>query len=356
MTRDNIFWSFFVRASIIIVWAFVFFYILYLGKDLLIPLILAFFLSAWLIKTHHTFSRKLKFPKIVSLFATGALYIWALSLIAMIINNNLQSIISDSASYEEKIVGIVNGALGIVGLEQSFSFEGAIKSINISSLLSGIGSAMTGVLASTSTILIYTAFILAEYHYIGNKTSVLAGLSPEWKTFKLVLKKIKEDISSYFKIHNLFSAGTGIGTFIICSLLWVEFAAFWGLLAFMLNYIPTIGSAVAAIIPICFSVIQFGAVGEWGIVAALAGLLIVLQFMMGNVLEPKFLWNRLNLSPLVILLSLTFWGYIWGVIGMFLSIPLMVMVNIVCSHFKNTQWIHVILSQKWNLVTTKQKK
>ncbi len=124
----------------------------------------------------------------------------------------------------------------------------------------------------------------------------------------------------------------------------------------MLNYIPTIGSALAAIIPPSFSIVQFGASGQWGIVGLLALLLITLQFVMGNVLEPKFLGNKLNLSPLVILLSLTFCGYIWGVIGMFLSIPLMVMVNIICSHFDETQWIHVILSQKGKLLVKNTKK
>jgi len=346
-------WGFFTKISVIIIWAYVFFYILYLGKDLLIPLVLAFFLAAALIRTHHAFSKKLKLPRVLSLFATAFLYIWALSLVAMIVNNNVQSIISDSASYESKIVGIVNGAFWVIWIEQSFSFRNVIESINIQSLLSGIGWAMTTVLASMSTILIYTAFILAEYSFIGNKATTLFKLSPEWKTLKAVFQKIEEDIASYFKIHNLFSLWTWVGTFIVCLALWVEFAAFWGLLAFLLNYIPTIGSALAAIIPICFSVIQFGAEWQWWIVAILAALLVALQFTMWNILEPKFLWNKLNLSPLVILLSLTFWGYIWWVIGMFLSIPLMVMVNIACSHFNTTRWIHVILSQKGTLTTKK---
>lgn len=353
MSQKYMLWGFFTKSSVIIIWLFVFFYILYLGKDLLIPLVLAFFLAAALIRTHHAFSHRLKFPKIISLFATAFLYIWFLSLVAMIVNNNVQSIILDSASYENKIVQIINSAMWALGFEQTFSFESVIKSINIQSLLSGIGWAMTTVLASMSTILIYTAFILAEYHFIGNKASTLFKLSPEGKTLKTVFLKIEEDIASYFKIHNLFSLGTWVGTFLICLALGVEFAAFWGLLAFLLNYIPTIGSALAAIIPLCFSVIQFGADGAWGTVAALGILLSALQFMMWNVLEPKFLWNKLNLSPLVIILSLTFWGYIWGVIGMFLSIPLMVMVNIACSHFETTRWIHVILSQKGTLDTKK---
>lgn len=345
--------SFFAKMSIILIWAYVFFYILFLWKDLLIPLLLAFFLSAALIRTHHAFREKLKFPRIISFFATIILYIWILSLVAMIINNNVQSIISDSASYEAKIVAIINQWLWIIGLEQTFSFESVIKSINIQSLLWGIGWAMTWVLASMSTILIYTAFILAEYNFIWNKATTLFKLSPEGKTLKVIFHKIEEDIVSYFKIHNLFSLGTGMWTFIVCSVLWVEFAAFWGLLAFLLNYIPTIGSALAAIIPLCFSVIQFGAEGQWWVVAILAILLIALQFTMWNVIEPKFLWNKLNLSPLVILLSLTFWGYIWWVTGMFLSIPLMVMVNIACSHFDSTKWIHVILSQKGKLIIKK---
>lgn len=353
---DKHFLWFFTKVSIIIVGAFIFFHILYLGKDFLIPLILAFFLSAALIRTHHTLQDKFKLPKIISLLATTLVYVWLLTLVAMIINNNVQSIVAQSGNYEEKIVQIVNSGLWIVGLEQTFSFENLIKTLNIESILSGIGSALTAVLASMSTILIYTAFILAEYKFLGNKAATLFSLSKDGKSLAKVFRKVEEDIAAYFKIHSFFSLGTGIGTYIICLALGIEFAAFWWLLAFLLNYIPTIWSALAAIIPVLFGVIQFWAWWAWEGVIALWVLLWMLQFAMGNVFEPKFLWSRLNLSPLVILLSLTFWGYIWGVIWMFLSIPLMVMINIICSHFESTKWIHVLLSQKGNIEKSKKKK
>lgn len=345
--------SFFVKGSIILLWLYVFFYILLLGKDLLIPLILAFFLASSLIRTHHILQEKCKLPRFVSIIGTAILYIGVLSIFAMIINNNVQSIINNAPQYEEKIVQVINGVLGAVGLEQSFSFGNIFNSLNLSSLFSSIGWAMTSILASASTILIYTAFILAEYTFIGTKFTTLIALSPEGKKLWEVFGKIKKDIASYFMIHNFFSASTGIGTYIICLSLGIDFAAFWWLLAFMLNYIPTIGSAMAAVIPVFFSLIQFGANEQWWMVWVLAALLGALQFTMGNVIEPKFLGNKLNLSPLVILLSLTFWWYIWWVVGMFLSIPLMVMVNIACSYFESTKWIHIILSQKGTLDTKK---
>ena len=117
---------------------------------------------------------------------------------------------------------------------------------------------------------------------------------------------------------------------------------FWGFAAFLLNYIPTIGSVVAVILPALLAVLQFNVPTPPIMILVSLG---IVQFVVGNLLEPRLHGERLNLSPLVVLLSLALWGTIWGVVGMFLSVPITVTILIICSEFRRTRPLAIILSQ-----------
>ena len=122
----------------------------------------------------------------------------------------------------------------------------------------------------------------------------------------------------------------------------IDFAAFWALLIFILNYIPYIGSVIAVAFPVVLSLLQFSSIILTA--SVLIGLLGV-QLLVGNIVEPRITGKSLNLSPVVIVLALSVWGSIWGVIGMILSVPIMVMVMIVLSQFSKTRPIAVLMSQ-----------
>jgi predicted PurR-regulated permease PerM len=121
----------------------------------------------------------------------------------------------------------------------------------------------------------------------------------------------------------------------------VDFASFWAVLIFLLNFIPTIGSIIATAFPSVLTLIQFDTLGPFIITVSI---LTTIQFCIGSLVEPKLMGNRLNLSPIVILLSLGLWGSIWGIPGMFLCVPITVIMMIVCSYFPNTRPAAVLLS------------
>lgn len=121
----------------------------------------------------------------------------------------------------------------------------------------------------------------------------------------------------------------------------VDFAFFWAFLIFILNYIPTVGSLIATIFPAMIALVQFNSFSPFVLVLVLIG---SIQLLVGNVLEPKIMGSSLNISSLVVLLSLAFWGSIWGVVGMILSVPITVMMIIVMSHFPGTKNIAIMLS------------
>ncbi|MCH9755622.1 MAG: AI-2E family transporter, partial [Gammaproteobacteria bacterium] len=122
----------------------------------------------------------------------------------------------------------------------------------------------------------------------------------------------------------------------------LDFAEFWALLIFFLNYIPNIGAIIATLFPALLALIQFQ---SWMPFVAMTSGLVAVQFLIGNIIEPRYLGRSLNLSPLVILFALGLWGVIWGVMGMFLSVPITVMMIILFAHFPATRPIAVLLSK-----------
>ena len=140
---------------------------------------------------------------------------------------------------------------------------------------------------------------------------------------------------------------TGVLSYLVLVTVGVDFAALWGMLIFLLNFIPTIGSILAVIPPILLSLVQFKGLTPFFIVMSS---LISIQIIIGNILEPRLAGKSLNLSPLVILLSLVLWGKIWGIVGMFLCVPITVILNIVLANFESTKSIAIMLSANGKIV------
>ncbi len=142
------------------------------------------------------------------------------------------------------------------------------------------------------------------------------------------------------------SALTGIISYIILLWVGVDYVPFWALLIFMLNYIPTIGSMVAVLLPTTLALVQFDTFGPFVTLLVSLG---TVQVLIGNVLEPRLMGSSLNLSPLVVILALSLWGQMWGVTGMFLSVPITVISMIVLANFPQTRAIAVAMSENGRL-------
>jgi predicted PurR-regulated permease PerM len=172
------------------------------------------------------------------------------------------------------------------------------------------------------------------------------SLITENKQIFSIMEQIRQDMKTYFVIKTATSFSTGLLSYIVLWVFGIDFALFWAFLIFLLNYIPTIGSIIAVFFPVVFSIIQFE---SFSIFVLLLVSLSLVQMLIGNFLEPRFLGNKLNVSPLVILLSLLFWGQIWWVVGMLLCVPIVVIINIILAHIPATRSIAILLSEKWNI-------
>ncbi len=169
-----------------------------------------------------------------------------------------------------------------------------------------------------------------------------------------ILHSISENIKTYISITTIISLGTGILTYFICELFGLEGAGLWGgFIAFILNFIPTIGSIIAVLTPFFFALVQLDLTTALFLIPALG----IVQFTLGNIIQPRLMGNKLNISQFVVILSLVIWGgAMWGgTIGMFLSVPLMVILMIIFSQFEPTRPMAILISGNGQLIEMKKK-
>jgi len=189
------------------------------------------------------------------------------------------------------------------------------------------------------TFIFISIFLMVELEIIQLKVNLMAGTLNDTISH---LHTIGSRIRRYLVIKSATSLATGILVGGGLAILGIDYPILWGLLAFMLNYIPTIGSIIAAIPGITFSILQLGFPASiWTII-----LYVVVNLVIGNVVEPRVMGKGMGLSTAVVFLSLLFWGFILGPMGMFLSVPLTMVVKIILEHHERTHWIAVMLSPK----------
>ena len=193
-----------------------------------------------------------------------------------------------------------------------------------------------GLLANAFLIFLTVVFILFEASSLPEKLERISG-DPERSLDRF--RHFTGNLRRYLAIKSLASLGTGIGVALWLWLLGVDYPVLWGMLAFLLNYVPNIGSVIAAVPAVLLAAVQLGA-GSAG--AAAAGY-VVINIVVSSIIEPRFMGRGLGLSTLVVFLSLVFWGWVLGPVGMFLSVPLTMTAKIALESREDTRWVAVLL-------------
>ena len=213
---------------------------------------------------------------------------------------------------------------------------------SIVGLVGAVLGNLASILSSTTLLILTVSFMLFESMGFAGKMRLAHGEKLDFAKWI----EVGVQVSRYFRLKSVVSAATGVATAGLLALVGVDFALLWGLLAFLLNYIPNIGSILAGIPPVFIALIQLGPGG------ALLALLIVLgtNMVIGNIVEPKIMGNQLGLSTLVVFLSLLFWGWLWGPIGMFLSVPLTIVVKVLAARSTELRWLTILLEDNDTVV------
>jgi predicted PurR-regulated permease PerM len=312
------------------------------AEPILVPLIVAAFLA--IISTSPVFwlrDKGIPAPLAVLLVVLGVLGIGFVFI--LIIGTSLNDFLEATPRYQSRLTQEIEPIIQwIQELGFQLDKDMLLKSIDpgasmrlVANMLSGLG----GILTNSFLILLTVIFILFEASSFQQKVG--AAFSDPKGTLSQV-KKITDAVNNYLAIKTVVSLGTGV---IVATWVWalgIDFPVIWGLLAFLLNFIPNLGSIIAAVPPVLLGYIQFG-IGRALLVAAGYG---VVNLVFGNALEPKLMGRKLGLSTLVVFLSLIFWGWVWGPAGMLLSVPITMVVKIALESSTSTHWISILLDSE----------
>jgi AI-2 transport protein TqsA len=337
-----------MSGSAITSWMLLFFgavVILIVGQHILIPFIaalLVYFLIRYVTKL---FDRvgfvERKIPLwLKHIVATLILFILT-GVVARLIVYNFENLIERFPTYQsnfEKILRIINEKFGI---DLVFSITQALREINVTDLANVAFSSLTSILGNALMIVFYVVFLFIEQTNFRAKIRLLFK-GKELHTVLDLLNDVEHSVSQYIGLKTLISLITGLLSYVVLLSFGVESAVFWAFLIFLLNFIPYVGSLAAVFFPFFFSVIQFGEFANPLIMLFILG---SIQMIVGNFLEPKLMGDLLNISPIVALLSLAFWGSVWGITGMFISVPITVIVIIALAKIPKTRPIAILLSQ-----------
>lgn len=292
--------------------------------EIVVPMLLAVFIAV-LCSPLMLWLRQRKVPVSLAVFVVIFLFVLVALTLGTVIAGSLQAFYSDLPEYEERLrlqAGQLIVWLQSMGVEiqqdvisQYFDPGAAMKMV--AKVFSGLGNVLT----NTFLILFTVIFILLEAsglpekvkRALGDKTSALDHF-----------QSFSDSVQQYLTIKTLVSMGTGLVAGIWLAVLGVDYAILWALIAFLFNYIPNIGSIIAAIPAMLVALIQIGP----GTMALVALGYVLINTIFGNVVEPKFMGRSLGLSTLVVFVSLIFWGWVLGPVGMLLSIPLTMVVKI----------------------------
>ena len=202
-------------------------------------------------------------------------------------------------------------------------------------------SSLTKMAGYTLLIFIFMFFLFLEYPYLNEKIKDAFSFR-EAKKFNIISTRILNLVGRYFFIKLIISFLTGIEVWGLLKLLGVDFALVWGGIAFALNFVPTVGSTVVVILISIQGVVQF--YPDIVLPTVIFLLNLGIQQLMGNLIEPRIQGYNLNLSPVLILLSLAFWAWLWGPLGAILAVPITVMLRVMFSYFDSTKFISILMS------------
>jgi predicted PurR-regulated permease PerM len=234
----------------------------------------------------------------------------------------------------------------IIGLDVMGEIMEASANVDFSGMVTASLDVASGFLGDAFLILIYVLFLLIEEAIFPKKMQALYGDEKKIKKSTKLFQKMDKNISRYLSLKTIVSLMTGVLSYFVLLAFGLDGAIFWAFLIFLLNYIPTIGSLIATLFPSVFAILQFG---DFTTFIWILILVSIVQVLIGNVVEPKMMGNSLNISSLVVILSLTIWGAIWGIMGMILSVPITVMMIIVFEEIPNLRPIAIMLSEQGNL-------
>ncbi|NQW28697.1 MAG: AI-2E family transporter [Flammeovirgaceae bacterium] len=286
---------------------------------------------------------KKRLPTWLSGLLSIAITFGIIFIIFIIIQVNINDIIDSAPKYNQNFENLLSNVTALTGISDIDEYlRQKLLTLDLNNFAKMFLSGISNLLSDGTMVLIYLIFLLMEEKLIPLKLQKIKENGLNANTWLAMINKISHSVNLYMGVKVVMSLLTAVLSYFIMIFIGVDFAILWAFLIFILNFIPFVGSLVATLFPSFFAVFQFGEVGPflWTFCSV-----FMVQLLVGNLVEPKLMGKTLNMSPLIVIISLSFWGSIWGILGMILSVPMVSILIIILAHFPKTRNIAILFSE-----------
>lgn len=313
------------------------------AKVLLVPFLLAVFLALITVRPMMWLLQR-KIPSVVAALLIVTAMMLLLAVVGGIVGSSIADFTAALPTYQARLDGIVQGLIrfvaGFIGDDRSLADFGELVDPGWAmGMAANILNALQDVLTNTFLILFTMVFILLEVSSFGVKVRAAFGRGTE--SFKRP-QQFLQNLGRYMGIKTVVSMATGLSASLVTWWIGLDFPLLWGMLAFLFNYVPTIGSIIAAVPAILMALVQLG-IGEAGSTAI--GFLVI-NLLFGNVIEPRLMGYGVGISPLIVFTGLVLWGWIFGPVGMLLSVPLTMTLKLALEADEGTRWLAILIGSE----------
>ncbi|MDA7963257.1 AI-2E family transporter [Ruegeria sp.] len=314
---------------------------LYAGARFLIPLTMALLVNVLIIALADRVRALTRAPVWLANIAGVTVVLAGLFMIMYVLGSQATQFARSINTYENQFDTAVNRITGLVGNDVTSFIRDNLVSIDMSYVARLLLGSATSLLNQFFLISLYVAFLMAERLAFRKKIQLAAGNPRLGADLAAVLDAISYSLQRYVGVKTFISLITATISYTVFRALGLEYAETWAVLTFALNFIPSIGSIIAVVFPAMIALVQFESIGPFLVIVLGCG---TLQFLIGNFLDPAMLGRSLNMSTFLVILALTFWTTIWGLIGAFLSVPLTVCILIIFSHIPALRPVAILMS------------
>jgi predicted PurR-regulated permease PerM len=330
----------FLKTAVAIIAVILLLFTLWALRQVLTPLILAVFLLLMIGGLEGVLSRRTPLPRKAILPAAIAVVVALFGFSIWLLAFNGVHMAAKSSLYATRLDALLQMAAERLGMRAAPSIDELFHQLNPGHYIGVLARAVGDIGEKAVLVLIYLGFLLASRAGFGRKLAEMfeEGRHAEALT---IMERIQHGVEGYIWVQTVAGGLIALGSAAIMAAMGLSHVLFWSFLIFLANYIPVIGVALGVLLPTAFGLVELDA--PWKAVVIFAGMEIV-HFVVGHVYMPRMQAKSLNIDPLVVLLSLAFWGVIFGVAGAFLSTPLTVIVMAICAEFPATRGVAILLS------------
>ena len=315
---------------------------LYWLRDIVSPLALAAFLLVMIDSLARGVRRLAPFvSESAAVPAALILIVCAFLGSAYVIANGFAGFAAHGAQLHARINTLIAQAAAVLHLKVTPTFDQLLSQLDQPAYLGSAAAVFNAMANASLFVLIYLGFLMASRAGFERKAEALFRKAHVSEGARNVFERVRDGVESYVWIQMMSGLLIAAPAFVLMAGLGLQNAGFWAFIIFLSNFIPIIGGIISALGPPLFALIQFP--GYWQALVLLAALPIIL-IAIGNVIFPRLQAKSQNIDPVVIILSLAFWGALWGPTGAFLSTPLTVMIIAICAEFPGARWVAILLS------------